>query len=213
MHIDEIIANRRSIRKYTQIPVDKNLWGQIVVAGTHAPSCGNLQNWKVIVITNPQTKKKIVQAAFHQVWIEQAPVIIVICSDDKLVHQFYGTRGQRLYAVQNTAAMAQNMLLKATELGLGSCWISAFDEERLKVALSIPSNIRPQSIITIGYADETVPAPTLRDPHDFLFFETYGNRLSPNMKDITYRQFGKMHKRAAQSVFQKIKDIFQRFFK
>lgn len=210
MDFDSIVSRRRSIRKFLNVPLEKEHWASILAAGARAPSCGNLQNWKIIVIEQKSHKEKVASLCYNQMWISHAAVLFVVCADTKIATQFYGVRGDRLYSVQNCAAMVQNMLLKATELGVGSCWVSAFDETKLKVHLNMPEYIRPQAVVALGYADEEVPAPPLKSYLEFVYFNTYGNHMSDNMKDIQYKNFGKIVARRVKGLAQIGEDIKQR---
>lgn len=159
MNIGECIKARRSIRKYQDKPVDWDKITEILNAGKFAPSAGNIQNWKFIVVRKDDVREKLTKASFDQEWMQQAPIHIVIAAEPEKAERFYGTRGERLYTIQSCAAVVQNMLLMATELGLGSCWVGAFDERKVKRALNIPETAIPQAIITIGYADEKPELP------------------------------------------------------
>jgi nitroreductase len=163
MDVFECISSRRSIRKFLEVPVEWEKIGTIIDAGMLAPSSGNLQNWRFIVVKDEKKRMQLAEAALQQHWMNNAPVVIVVCSEMKKIRQFYGVRGERLYAVQNCAAAVQNMLLAANALDLGACWVGAFDENAVCRALSIPddADMRPQAIIPIGYPDEK-PAPQLR---------------------------------------------------
>ena len=207
MDFDSIIAKRRSIRKFLSVPLEKEAWASILVAGARAPSSGNLQNWKLIIVESAEQRKTLAHICYNQMWIANAALLIIVCADTKIATQFYGVRGERLYSVQNCAAMVQNMLLKATQLGVGSCWVSAFDETKLKTHFSIPDFIRPQSIVALGYADEVVPEPPRKAYLEYCYFERYGNQLSENMRNIQYRQFGKIVARRAAGAGQMLKDI------
>ncbi len=207
MDFDSIVQKRRSVRKFLSVPLERDLWTSIIAAGALAPSSGNLQNWKVIVIENADQKEKLAHICYSQMWMANAAILLVVCADTKTATQFYGVRGDRLYSVQNCAAMIQTMLLKATELGIGSCWVSAFDETKLKVHLAIPDNARPQAIVALGYADEVVPQPPLKQYVEFVYFNTYGNSLSDNIRDIHYRNFGRLVARHTKGIAQTFSDI------
>ncbi len=177
MDVFECIATRRSIRKFMELDVPMEMLGAILDAGRYAPSSGNVQNWRFIIVKNKDTIQKIAEAAMQQLWIGQAPAVIVVCSDSEKLQMFYGTRGERLYAIQNCAASIQNMLLAAHAIGLAGCWVGAFDEAILSRVLSIPENVRPQAIIPIGYPDEIVPTPMHYTLESLCFLESYGSRI------------------------------------
>lgn len=177
MEVDDAISRRRSIRKYLDQPLDWELIGKVVDAGRLAPSSGNLQPWKFVAVTEPERRKNLAEACMKQMWMQTAPVHIVICSETTKLSRFYGIRGERLYSIQNCAAAAENMIIKATALGLATCWVSAFDEEMVKRAIKMPDFVRPQIVITLGYADEVVPEPPKYTLTDVIFLQSYGNRI------------------------------------
>jgi len=160
METEDCIRARRSIRKYKDKPVDMVKITEILDAGRFAPSAGNIQNWKFIVVRKEEIIKKLAEASFDQDWMEDAPVHIVIAAEPRKAERFYGARGERLYTTQSCSAAIQNMLLTAKDIGLGSCWVGAFDEDKVKRALNMPEDATPQAIITIGYPDERPDLPS-----------------------------------------------------
>jgi len=177
MDVIECIKTRRSIRKFLDIPVEWDKVGEIVDAGRHAPNSGNLQNWKFVVVLNQDTRNAIAEACLQQMWMAKAPVHIIMCAEPEKTKRFYGIRGERLYAVQNCAAAIENMLLAAHSLGLGACWVGAFDEDMLKRTVGLPAFIRPQAVIPIGYPGEKVPTPMQYQLENLVFMEAWGNKI------------------------------------
>jgi len=180
MDILELIKTRRSVRKYLKKPVPWDDITNITEAGRYAPSAGNIQNWKFIVVLDPDKRKAIAEASLKQYWMKTAPVYIVIVSEPQKAERYYGKRGERLYSVQNCAAAAQNMILEAQNLGLGSCWVGAFDEEMVKRTLSIPPEARPQIILTIGYPAEHPDKPA-KFPQEVV---TWYNKWRGKIQDV-----------------------------
>ncbi len=174
----EAIRSRRSIRKYLDIPIEFEKIGRILDAGRLAPSAGNIQPWKFILVISPEQRLEISEACLQQYWMAQAPLNIVICVEPKKSERYYGKRGQELYAILDGAAAAENMLLAAHAQHLGACWVSAFDERLLKKACVIPDDVMPIGVITIGYSDEKPVAPLKFELHNLVFFHKHGNRVS-----------------------------------
>ena len=152
MELTEAIKTRRSVRRFTNKPVEDELIKQIIELGNLAPSAGNLQPRDFVVVKNQETKDKLTQAALNQKFISQASHVIVICANMKRVTP-YGNRGHELYTIQDTAAAIQNMLLAVVDFGLSSCWIGAFNENAVVDILDLPSYIRPVAILPIGHSD------------------------------------------------------------
>ena len=162
MELYEAIKGRRSIRAYTPQNVPEKAVEQLIEAASYAPSAGNIQPWRFVIARNPQVKKQLAEAA-GQAFIEEAPVVIVVCANEKRAEAGYGSRGKMLYCIQDTAAAAQNIHLTAYSLGLGTCWIGAFNEHQARKAVNAPEEMRPIALIPVGYADEA-PAPRNRRP-------------------------------------------------
>jgi nitroreductase len=172
----ETIKKRRSIRKYLDVPVEWDKMVQILDAGRYAPFAGNLQSYKIVVVSDKGEKRKIAEAALKQYWIETAPLLIVICGKEERMISYYGERG-KAYLLQSIAAMAENMLVAATDLGLATCWIGAFDEDKVAEAIGCPARAVPNVIIAVGYSDERVPTPPKETFESRVYFNKYNNRI------------------------------------
>jgi nitroreductase len=153
MELEEAIKGRRSIRAFKPQDVSEETVEKLIDAARHAPSAGNVQPWEFIIARNMETKKKLARAAFNQAFVEEAPIVIVVCADENRSSLRYDIRGEILYCIQDTAAATQNILLTAYSLGLGTCWIGAFNEDEAKKVLKTPVGIRPVVMIPIGYSD------------------------------------------------------------
>ena len=151
MELSAAVKGRRSIRSYKPNDVSEEEVEVLIEAATFAPSAGNIQPWEFIVVRNPEMKKKLAIAANEQLFMAQAPVVIVVCANEILSSQGYGLRGKTLFCLQDTAAAVENMLLTAYSLGLGTCWIGAFEEIEVREALRIPEGVRPVALVPVGY--------------------------------------------------------------
>ncbi|MFP4117319.1 MAG: nitroreductase family protein [Candidatus Woesearchaeota archaeon] len=150
MDFAQVLTKRRSCKKYLDKMVPRELIGAVVEAGGMAPSAGDKQNWKFIVVRDKEKRDQIAKLCRDQYWMAEAPVHIVICSVDSISRRLFGKRGE-LYSVQNCALAAENILLASTDIGLGSCVVSALDEEGMANLLGVPDSARVQSVITLGY--------------------------------------------------------------
>lgn len=226
MDVSEAIAKRRSIRKYLDIPVEWDKVGLILEAGRLAPSAGNVQEWRFIVVTKPELRKQIAESALGQHWVETAPIHIVIVALTEKIKRHYGMRGERLYSIQDCAACATNMMLMATELGLGSCWIGAFDEAKVQRILKIPDDVRPQIILTVGYADEKPHMPPRYPINNLVYLEQFSIGRAGRIKDMdkvlwnhnivgkaignakeSKKDFDRLTKKDRKRLFDKIKEF------
>jgi SagB-type dehydrogenase family enzyme len=116
---------------------------------------------------------KLGEAALDQSFIEEAPVVIVVCADENRSARRYGSRGRTLFCIQDTAAAIQNIHLTACSHGLGTCWIGAFKEDEVKTILKIPDGMRPVAIIPVGYPDESPTRPSKRPASRIVHYETF----------------------------------------
>ncbi len=156
-----MIKTRRSIRSFNSNEIDDEKIEKLLEAAKWAPSAGNLQARDVILVKESETKHELVDASFGQRFIEDAYMIIVVCANTAKSESGYGHRGAYLYCIQDATTSIQNILLMASALGLGSCWIGAFDEEKVREILNIPAEVRPIALIPVGYSD-TEPKPPSR---------------------------------------------------
>jgi nitroreductase len=173
MDILKVIKGRRSVRAFRSDEVPPEIVGKLLDAAMWAPSAGNIQPWEFIVIRKPKIKGKLVEAALDQTFIEEAPVVIVVCANENRSSQRYGVRGKTLYCIQDTAAAIQNIHLAAHSLGLGTCWIGAFREEEVREILKVPHGIRPVAIIPVGYTAESPSPPSRRPISQIVHCETF----------------------------------------
>ncbi|HSU72763.1 MAG TPA: nitroreductase family protein, partial [Candidatus Binatia bacterium] len=103
----DVIATRRSVRKYLQLPIEFQKIGHVLDAGRMAPSAGNLQDWKFILIVENEKRLQIAEACLQQFWMAQAPVHIVVVAEPKKQERYYGKRGEEVYSLLNAGAAVE----------------------------------------------------------------------------------------------------------
>jgi nitroreductase len=173
MDVLDAIKGRRSIRAFRDTDVSERSIKKLIDAARLAPSAGNIQPWEFIIVRKAETKKKLAEAALDQVFIEESPVVIVVCANETRSSYGYGARGKMLYCIQDTSAAIQNIHLVAYSLGLGTCWIGAFKEEETREILRIPEDIRPVAIIPVGYPAETPEPRRVRQVSQIVHYEVF----------------------------------------
>ncbi|RLF26609.1 MAG: nitroreductase [Thermoplasmata archaeon] len=154
MDVYEAIMERRSIRAYSDKEVEEEKLLKLLQAAQHAPSAKNMQEWRFIVVTDEKTRKELAVACRNQWFIAEAPLVIAGVSDP----------GFRWYQVDMGIAL-EHIALQAVELGLGTCWIGAFDEEKVSGLLNVPEDLETVALLTVGYPQEE-PRRTSRKPLD-----------------------------------------------
>lgn len=148
MSFIELVKLRKSVRAYDKgRQLENNELKKILEAGRLAPSAKNLQEWKYIVVKNRALLEGLIPACKDQSFVGDASCIIIGCSDKT---DYVMTCGQQAYTVDLAISM-EHMALMAAELGVGSCWVGAFYEDRVKELLDIPEDVRIVSLLLLGY--------------------------------------------------------------
>ncbi len=169
----QAIKSRRSIRSFNDKAVSDEEIEKLIDAARFAPSAGNLQPWEFIIVKEPKTKRQLSVAALNQHFIEEAPIVIVVCANETRSGRRYGRRGVTLYCIQDTAAATQNLLLAAYSLGLSTCWIGAFREKLVRESLKTPSHVRPVAMIPVGFSSRKPEQRRRRPIAEITHQETY----------------------------------------
>lgn len=149
MEFLNLVRERYSLRAYADKPVDTEKLALVLEAGRLAPTAKNLQPQHIYVLKGACIDK----AAQVSPCTYGAPVVLVICYDKEVVADL-SSMNQVNFGYVDTACIITHMMLQATELGLGTCWIGMFDEKGLRRALDIPDKFIPAALMTLGY-----PAP------------------------------------------------------
>jgi len=159
MELDQVIRRRRMIRKYQKREVPEQLIDKMIDNACRAPSAGHTRVQEFIVVKDRATKRKLKLASVNQDHLEQAPVLIVVCSNTSRSVGRYGRRGIEFYSVVDGAFASMLILLTATNEGLGAGFVGAFDDDKVSEILGLPEDgsVRPVGIIAIGYPDEEPP--------------------------------------------------------
>jgi nitroreductase len=157
MDVLEAIRVRRSARSYKSIPVEREKLERVLEAGRLAPSAANRQPWHFVVVSDPSVREELRVAHERDPFykntslILKAPIVIVACADPA---RAWARRDGEEYWKVDIAIALQNMVLCATEEGLGTCWIAAFNDEATRRVLRIPEGIKIVAMTPLGYAAE-----------------------------------------------------------
>jgi len=162
MEYSEVVRTRRSVRHFnTKRVVTRGDVEALISSAMLAPSAGNIQPWRFMVCRSQASRERLADV-LHQPWAAAAPVVIVVCVDPRPCAARYGDRGEYLYSIQDTAAATEHILLTATDRGLSSCWIGAFDEKSVAEAVGVHAPITPIAVIPVGYSAEFGGRPSRR---------------------------------------------------
>ena len=149
MHVMQAIETRRSVRKYRPDPIPEETLHQVTEALRLAPSACNNQPWRFIIVNDQSLRAKVAQASRGQLFMAEAPVIIVGCALPKKAYPSMG--GYWNSADVDVTIALDHLTLAAAAAGLGTCWIGAFDEEAIKTLLSIPPEAKIVAMTPLGY--------------------------------------------------------------
>lgn len=162
MNVMDAIKTRKSVRSFLDKPVDDAKLNAVLEAARLAPSASNRQEWRFVIVREPETRKQLAAVAGGQAFVGEAPVLIVACAEtDGHVMRC----GQLCYPIDVAIAL-DHMSLAAVELGLGSCWIGLFDEKKVKEIVHIPDEIRVVELMPLGYPSDPSAIAKKRLPLD-----------------------------------------------
>jgi len=154
MEFFDLIKKRYSVRAYESKPVEDEKLQQILEAANLAPTAANRQPFKIIVI-HTSGKKAELKRIYHRDWFGQAPLVIGICTVKSAA---WSRMDGKNYADVDAAIAMDHLILAAADLGLGTCWVAAFDPKAAKEVLGLPDDIEPIAFTPLGYpADEWKP--------------------------------------------------------
>jgi nitroreductase len=148
MEFVDVIRERRSTRAYRETPVERETLLRVLDAGRLAPSARNEQGWKFVAVQNRDKIEKLYHACNEEGFVKEAPVIIAACGTNP---DYIMRCGQPAYTIDVSIALT-HIMLRAADLGLGSCWLGAFNEKKVKEVLDIPDKVRVVALLTLGYS-------------------------------------------------------------
>lgn len=136
MTLNEVINKRKSVRSFKSDDVSDEVLNESIELARKCPSAGATRGYQAII-----TRERIIYM--------DAPVYIVICVDSRKYVQRYGSRGENLYAIQDSAVFCSYVQLILVDKGLDSCWVGSFNENNMKRVLNITS--KPVAVLAVGY--------------------------------------------------------------
>lgn len=188
MDVFNAIKWRRSVRKFSARPVEREKLLQILEAGRLAPSSSNQQAWHFVVIDDRQTIKQIPKqvalgSKIAVSWLNEAPVVVAGCYTKALTHHIARAFGHENHLIDVSIALTQ-IVLAATALQIGSCFVGWFNQKKLKKLLAVPANYQIACLVAFGYpADAStaesiggIPARPRKKLEEIVSFNRWGNR-------------------------------------
>ncbi len=158
------IRYRHSVRSYrTDLPVEPEKLHAVLEAACAAPSAGDLQSYRIVVVQSQAVRDALRRAANDQAFLSESPVCLAFCADPARSATRFGARGAGLYALQDATIAAAYAQLAIVAAGLGSTWVGYFDEAEVLKVLELADGYVPVALLSIGYPAE-LPEPTARRP-------------------------------------------------
>lgn len=151
----QTVRHRHSVRKYqSDMPVEEDRLHAILETAVAAPSAGDLQAYRIVVVSNPETRRSLSEAAQGQAFMATAPVSLVFCAEPERSAQEFGERGRGLYGIQDATIAAAYAQLAVVAAGMGSTWVGNFDADAVRDLLELDTGLIPVAILCIGYPAE-----------------------------------------------------------
>lgn len=170
MNFTQLASQRFSVRKYSDRAVPHDMILSIVEAGRLAPSAVNYQPWHFIIVESAKSREAL-QVSYPREWFAKAPVYLVVCAD--ISEAWTRAHDHKNFAEIDACIAADHMILQATELGLGTCWVCNFDPEICQSALQLPEHIKPVVLIPIGFPDEPMRIKNRKPLNEILHWDGY----------------------------------------
>lgn len=165
MNVIREIVERRSIREYLPREIEAEKVARICEAARLAPTARNRQEWRILIVSEPELKERLIKAASpHQAFLKQAPILLAACALDP---SYVMRCGHPAYLI-DLAIVLEHVALQAVREGLGTCWIGSFDEGRARAVLKVPEPVRIVELMSLGYP-AGVPEARPRKPVTDLF--------------------------------------------
>jgi len=183
MEFNEVIKQRKSHRSFKKKSADWRKVMEAIDAANQAPFAGNQNHLKYIIVQNKETIRQLAKHT-NQIWVNEAPIIVVICSNDSHLENQYHERG-RIYGKQQAGAAIENLLLSLEDQGLAACWVGAFTDELVRHDLNIPSHIQIEAIIPIGMSNDKTPRKKKKDFERTIYWERWNKSKKPTIFEET----------------------------
>lgn len=169
MDFNSLMTHRYSVRKYKPDDVPDGTLRSVLEAARLAPTAANRQSFQALVI-HTRGREKDLRRIYDRQWFVEAPVVICVCS----IPEGNWVRGDgRNYSDVDTAIVMDHMILAATELGLGTCWIGAFNAAAAREILRLPDNVDPVVFTPLGYAADVPQSKQRKDLVELIRYETW----------------------------------------
>ncbi len=169
MEFTELVKKRYSVRAYKSDPVEEGKLQQVLEAARLAPTAANLQPFQFVVIHTAGRQAEL-QRVYPRGWFVQAPLVICVCA---IPGQAWSRMDGKPYADVDVAIAMDHLILAATELGLGTCWIADFDPAAAREVLVLPDGVEPTAFTPLGYPADRLGSKKRKPLADLVRYERW----------------------------------------
>ena len=169
MDVMDAIEQRFSVRKFKDFEIEEKKLERVLEAARLAPSARNLQEWRFVVVQDPAMREALAEAANGQQFVAQAPAVIIGCA---VTSEHVMSCGLHCFPIDVAIAMSY-MTLQAVEEDLGTCWIGAFNADKVRDLLGIPNDVIVVGMMPIGYPDAESPPKKRLDLSEIMMAERW----------------------------------------
>ena len=167
MELLDVIERRYSVRAYKRDPIDDQVLRQVLEAARVAPTACNRQPFRLIVVQTAERQDELARL-YHRVWFREAPLVVGVFA---LTDQAWARRDGARYGWVDAAIAMDHLILAATALGLGTCWVAAFDPAAARDIFGLPSNVEPVAFTPLGYPADTAPTKSRKSLEQLVRYE------------------------------------------
>ena len=171
MDFEQLIKHRYSCRHYSASPVEDHVLEQVLNAARLAPTAANKQPFQIIIIKTENKSEELLKI-YNREWFIQAPLILCICCipDEAWVRHSYDKKN---YAIVDAAIVLDHITLQAADLGLGTCWIGAFNPQLTRDYLKLPDQVEPIAFTPLGYPLDKPGEKNRKPLSDLIRYDTW----------------------------------------
>ena len=176
MDFDTVVKRRRMCRSYSDRDVPQEKLDRILDLACRYPSAGHTEPQEFVVVRDRWVKEALARAALGQMFVAQAPLVIVVVSDTRRSARRYGARGVHFFSIIDGAFVAMLILLAAVEESLGACFVAAFHDREVQEVLGLPPDVRPIGLVPVGYCAEGPRRLARRSKARIVHHDRYGSK-------------------------------------
>ena len=170
MEFSNLITDRYSVRAYLANQIEDTKLQAVLEAANLAPTAANRQPFQIIVI-HTQGREEQLKQIYNRDWFVQPPLVICVCA--LLAQGWERKYDGKNYSVVDAAITMDHLILAATNLGLGTCWIAAFDPDAARKILKLPDDVEPVAFTPLGYPADEIKVKKRKKLSDLVRYETW----------------------------------------